>query len=145
MRVLAIDPGPNMGYALADFDSEDKSLRLLDSAILRLKGKQYRWLCDQFELGLSVCVVENYIISPKVYGHSHEGDQGLTLRMIGAIEMLCFQYPTELVLQLPATKPVGYGFLGKKYVRGKREMHAFDAMAHLVYYLVTVEKMPPLS
>lgn len=145
MRILAIDPGPNMGYALAEFSERFKTLKLLDSSIIRDKDKSYTFLAEQ-ALNLDVFVVENYIISPKVYGHSHEGDSGETLRMIGAIEMLChLQDDLELVLQLPSTKPAGYGFLGKSYKRGKRDMHGFDAMAHLMFYLVTKHQMPPLS
>ena len=134
-----------MGFALAEYDEASKELKILNSAIIRKKAESYTYLAEQALDDLDLFVVENYIISPKVYGHSHEGDSGETLRMIGAIEMLCHLQEIELVLQASSTKPAGYGFLGKSYKRGKRDMHAFDAMAHLVYYLVTVRRMPPLS
>ena len=85
------------------------------------------------------------MINPKVYSHDHQGDKGETLRQIGAFELLCLNSEIELVKQMPTTKPAGYGFLGKKYVKGKKEMHAWDSMAHLAFYLVSKRGMQPLA
>jgi hypothetical protein len=94
---------------------------------------------------LDVMVVEDYIINPKVYGHDHQGDRGSTLRQIGALELVCGLGLIEMVKQMPTVKPPGYGFLGKKYSRGKTGQHAWDSMAHLAYYLVTKKGMQPLA
>lgn len=42
------------------------------------------------------------------------------------------------------SKPVGYGWAGMKYVKGKSGMHAEDALAHAVHYAVDKLKALPV-
>lgn len=147
MIILGIDPGENIGYAKFDYVLESKISVILESGTQRTEGNNH--LAYQFYrtllMNVDLLVVEDYVINPKVYGHDHQGDKGLTLRQIGALEAMCLEREIEIVKQLPTIKPAGYGFLGKNYQRGKREMHGWDAMAHVEYYLVTQKLKPPLS
>ena len=147
MRILGIDPGENTGYAIVNLDAAERQMSIQDTGTVRMAAHSYAPALAFFlrtvpEVDLVVC--ENYVINPKVYGHSHQGDKGIALRQIGALEVLALQNKIDCVLQMPTVKPPGYGFLGKKYVRGKKEMHGFDALAHVMYYLVSTNSVQPL-
>lgn len=91
-------------------------------------------------------IVEDYIIQPKVHGYSHEGDKGVALRLIGGAQLLCLLNPNlTFHLQSKIRKPAGYGFLGKKYERGKRGLHHIDALAHVMYYAVDRKLCDPIA
>jgi hypothetical protein len=149
MKCIGIDPGPHTGWVVADYDPTD-GFRIIGTGVEPTYSGALHFvssLIDPQEVfpDPGLLVVEDYIINPKVYGHSHQGDRGLTLRIIGALEYVALRNSIPIVLQMPTVKPAGYGFLGKKYERGKRDMHGFDALAHLVFYLVTKKGMKPLS
>jgi hypothetical protein len=149
MKCVGIDPGPHTGYVIADYDPIE-GFQIIATGIVetyRAALKFFSEYIDPLEVLLvpRLIVCEEYIINPKVYGHSHQGDKGETMRLIGALEYLALRNSIEIVLQMPTIKPVGYGFLGKKYERGKQNMHGFDALAHLVFYLVTKRQMKPLA
>jgi hypothetical protein len=147
MIVLGVDPGEHIGYAKVDFDLPTKKMSVLDFGFQpfgtnsNLAAKFLRATSE----GVELFVVEEYIVNPKVYGHDHQGDKGVALRQIGMLEMRSVEIGAELVLQMPTVKPPAYGFLGKKYQRGKKEQHGWDALAHVAYYLVTKRQMHPLS
>lgn len=149
MYILAIDPGENIGYGIINYDLDSKIATVVQTGIVRTLGQNevgyafYRFAFDKFDLDF--VVLEDYVINPKVYQHDHQGDKGLTLRQIGAVELLSYQHGVKLVKQMPTVKPVGYGFLGRKYQRGKKEMHGWDALAHAEYFLVTVQSKPPFA
>lgn len=146
MRLLGVDPGPHTGWAIVDFTPE-KEFKLISTGIEKTyrKGLEFLQITQWGGNEIDKIICEDYIINPKVYGHSHQGDRGDTLRLIGALEYIALVSGIEIVLQMPTIKPAGYGFLNKTYVRGKRDMHGFDALAHLAFYLVTRKGMKPIS
>ena len=100
------------------------------------KKEFYEVLGESTDVDLVVC--EDYLIRPKdlTKNWGHEWNNGPALRMIGAIDFWAQNYSIEMVLQQPSIKPVGYGYIGAKYVKGKAKMHHIDAIAHGAYFLV---------
>lgn len=147
MKLFACDPGESIGYVSISYDLETKQMTILNTGVQKFGGSSKvtaRFFRAQVD-DAALYVVENYVINPKVYGHSHQGDSGIALRQIGMLEMLAVERDAQVILQMPTVKPPGYGYLGKQYVRGKKGQHAFDALAHVVFYLVTQLGMQPLQ
>jgi len=147
VKIFACDPGESIGWGRILFDEDSKRMSILGTGVEKI-GSQPTKTCEFFREQTEdsdLFVVENYIVNPKVYGHTHQGDSGFALRQIGMLQMRAVELSKQIVLQMPTVKPPGYGFLGRKYVRGKKEQHGWDALAHATYYLVTVHGMQPLS
>lgn len=149
MRVVGIDPGVSTGFFTADF--EDGILKPFAVDVTRSQAeaeKMFRTLAETVKP--DVWVIEDYVINPKnskghVYSHRHTNDLGVPLRLIGSATAEAQRQGAKVQMQLATAKPAGYGWMGKKYVRGKKEQHALDAKAHVVYYLVTKHGMHPLQ
>lgn len=147
MIFYGLDPGVTTGYAKVRIE-EDREWHIEDVA----HWNQERTMTflhllntDRSEWRL---IVEDYIISPRIHGHSHEGDKGIALRIIGAAELVKVEFPERVEFQLPLRKPTGYGFVGRKYERGKKGQHMWDALSHVGYYVVThgfAEPIEPLK
>jgi hypothetical protein len=88
-------------------------------------------------------ICEDYTIDPATTGYSHQGDKGLAMRLLGALELTAALCDYKFVLQQRDRKPAGYGFAGAKYVRGKKGQHIQDSIAHVTYYAVTQKMMVP--
>jgi hypothetical protein len=57
---------------------------------------------------------------------------------IGAIQTMCaILEKTAKPPQQPASKVPGYSYMGMKYHKGKKGMHAHDALAHACFFAVT--------
>jgi hypothetical protein len=137
MHLFGIDPGEHVGWCFG----------ILDEGVFTVQNVQewtpkqlYDWMKENLNPefpGIIVC--EDYRIDPRPKaqggsGYNHQWDKGITLRQIGALGFLCQVNGWEFVLQPNYRKPAGYGFLGMKYVRGKKGAHATDALAHLAFY-----------
>lgn len=133
MILLGIDPGGTTGWAQAELqeDMEIKPINFGESK--DITGQELIPMID----GSDIIVVENFLIDPR-YARSgaFDYDDMIAPQVIGAIRTLCSQRDKEIVLQPASIKPVGYGYLGKKYRKGKKGMHKWDALAHLYYYAV---------
>ena len=147
VKILGVDPGESIGFVVVSYDLATKQMTILNTGVQKfgensaLAARFFRAQADDSD----TYVVENYVINPKVYKHDHQGDKGVALRQIGMLEMLAVEREATVVLQMPTVKPPGYGFLGKQYVRGKKDQHSWDALAHVVFYLVTKQGMQPLQ
>lgn len=91
----------------------------------------------------TVLIAEDYTIDPATTGYSHQGDKGLALRLLGALELTAALAEYQWVLQQRDRKPAGYGFAGQKYVKGRKGRHIQDALAHVTYFVVTQKMMVP--
>ena len=123
-KFLSVDPGGTTGYAF-----------FLDGKLESVGEVQFdnfnKWLLSIEPVDL--IVVENYRIRPpNMTGgkFAHQWDKGETLRLIGRFELYCEQKSIPLIKQEPMVKPQGYKLMGKEYIKGKKGMHIFDAVAH---------------
>ena len=129
MKVMAIDPGGTTGFAL--FNGE-----LIPEAVGEVKQDDlFDWLSSYKDV--DIWVVEDYFVRPGKgkNGYQHQWNRGDTFRIIGAIHFHAFLTRSEFQLQQPSQKVMGYKLMGKEYVKGKKDMHMFDAIAHGHVYL----------
>jgi hypothetical protein len=138
LRILAIDPGKANGYAIVTYD-EFLSLEKIGTVA---ESELYQLVQDYGET-LDELVVEDFLNRPgKTRTGAFDWSNNHTSQVIGALRLLAIQTKTELVLQQPVQKVPGYGYLGKKYQKGRGGMHQFDALAHAAFRLVTKHKVP---
>lgn len=136
MIIYGLDPG-GVHNGWVHTEIQDRNVRLVNA--LEMSPTEIE--CWYVEMLSSTeparLVVEDYIIQPAVHKYSHEGDKGVALRLIGGAQLLCRANPNlTLILQSKIRKPLGYGYLGEKYVKGKQGRHILDALAHVMYYAV---------
>lgn len=128
IELIAVDPGLNTGWAkfCSGVPKKFGTLRGLEEI--------FDWIHDQRP---NIWVVEDYIIraGKAAGGYAHQWNRGEALQVIGAIKMQAQAYGADLVLQQPSIKPAAYGWLDMKYVKGKKDMHHMDAIAHGHYYI----------
>jgi len=127
--LLSFDPGETTGWAYF-VDGE-----------LRMRGQHatsYEWLSSVFQtLKPTAVVCENY----KVYASrakQHVGSEVLTVRYIGAIELICQTMGVPLTMQM-AFQAKGFCTDKKLKLWGMYQValpHANDAIRHAVYYLL---------
>lgn len=129
--LLGIDPGKTTGWAMAE---------LGDDRVI--KPTNFGETSDTSALELlphikeaDIVIIESFLIDPR-YARSgaFDYDDMIAPQVIGSIKTLCVQEKKEIAMQPSSVKPVGYGFLGKKYKKGKKGMHRWDALAHVYYY-----------
>lgn len=134
MRVLGVDPGQHNGYAVLEL--KDKIISLLDGGTIE-RLDFYKRLPEMIT-SIEIIVAEDFRVRP---GQARLGafdfDRMVACQVLGVLEFLTVHSPTELKLQAASIKPVGFGFLGKPYRKGAKNVHHWDAAAHAVYYLVT--------
>jgi len=141
MRLVGIDPGVNSGFFTADFTDGKLVPFAVDVTRSQEEAEKYfRTLAEIVKP--DVWVIEDYVINPhnskgQVYRYQHVNDKGITLKLIGSARAEATRQGALVVMQMSSAKPAGYGWMEKKYVRGKKGQHALDAKAHVVYYLVT--------
>lgn len=131
--ILGLDPGKTTGWAIIRV-GEDRKVELgligetKDMALLEIEPR-----FDEAD----VIVYENFLVRPK---NAMKGDFNydpmFAPQVIGAIKTLAALKKKDLQKQEPAIKPVGYGFAGLQYTRGKKGMHVQDAIAHAWFYAV---------
>lgn len=156
---FGIDPGEHIGFVAGTPQGEKL---VLDTVSIPFWNDEqlYGWMKDYIrdsstDGGDFIIVCEDYIIDPRPKdrggsGYNHQWDRGITLRQIGALRLLCEMKYWKLVLQPNFRKPAGYGYMGKKYVKGAKGQHTLDALAHLMFYGVehklwapTIQEMAP--
>lgn len=132
MNLLALDPGGTTGYARFLQDEEGWYINEVGEVS---KDDILQWIENT---GPDIYVVENYRDRPNDFrgNRGRRWSEGETHRIIGAIDSRARRIGSPIVLQEPSIKPVGYGWAGMKYVKGKKGMHRQDAIAHGVYYLI---------
>ena len=146
--ILAIDPGWHLGWVKVFFDSNTKMVTLQGAGTIIGMEKVLDWIQ---EAEADVFVVEDYKIRPPMRDprnnrrYEHKWDSGDTMRLIGAIQLRARALNAEYVLQQPAVKPAGYGYVGKEYKKNRHDdlVHQDDATAHLAFYLVKNRKCLP--
>lgn len=143
MLLLGIDPGGTTGWAKAELD-EDHIIRPVDfGETTDPTGIELMPFLQEADR----IIVENFLIDPR-YARSgaFDYDSMIAPQVIGSLKTLVSQIGKEIVLQPSSIKPVGYGYLGKKYRKGKRGMHRWDALAHIYYYAVKhLQALPNLN
>jgi len=145
--LFGIDPGEHVGFASGTLEG---GVFTFQSVQELTQDELFSWMETCLNPNYpAVIICEDYIIDPRPKskggsGYDHQWDKGVTLRQIGALEFLCQVNGWKFVLQSNYRKPAGYGFLGMKYVRGKRSMHSTDALAHLMFYGVSNKLWEPV-
>lgn len=136
MRLLAIDPGGTVGWAIFD---DGKLIEYGSIDTNKDVVEFYYWLMTNIHL-CNVVICEDYIIdvNPKS-GFNHRFNKGETLRRIGAIQYCCYLYKVEFVLQQRSIKVPASGMaFGVPYKTGqKKNQHHYDAVLHGLYYGMT--------
>ena len=146
--ILAIDPGFHLGWVQVIFDPEAKRVQLQGAGTTIGTDNILQFIQDS---KADIYVVEDYKIRPPMKNpqnnrrYTHQWDSGDTMRYIGMIQARAHALGAEYVLQQPACKSAGYGYMGKEYKKGRRDgvVHQDDATAHLVFYLVKNRKCVP--
>lgn len=120
MRILAIDPGGTTGYAVLE-DGKPTHMGQIDSSDI------LRWINSLTKP--DVLILENYRVRP---GHKR-WDETQPSQLIGAFKLKAAEWGIEPVMQEPAIKPVGYGWMRAKFGITDKN-HMLDALAHSIYY-----------
>jgi hypothetical protein len=141
-QLLGIDPGESTGWAVVTL-AENGVLKVIDFGVSKdlttydLTG--HIQSCD-------LMVVENFLIDPaKSKTGAFDHSDMKTIQVIGALQLQARLHDKRVALQSRAVKPVGYGYLRMKYVKGKKGMHSTDAMAHAVFWAVKNAGAKPLG
>jgi len=141
-KILGIDPGRSTGWARISV-SPEKRMVVHDFGVV--KDPQLLELSDHIK-DSDLVVVESFLVRPReARKGAFDYDPMETPQVIGALKLQCRLYDTPIVEQSPSVKPVGYGFVRQKYVRGKKGTHAMDALAHAAYYAVKKLQSKPLG
>lgn len=158
-RLLALDPGHTTGWSLF-VDGKLVDSGQCDTVINRRGQNEgdISWTAVNrlfFETRPDVVVCEDY----RVYAHKldrHTNSQVLTLRIIGALEYICFLgYPNKdgcthdsvpITYQMAATAK---GFCDDKKLKDwgfydVAQRHSRDSIRHAVYYLLFDKELPKL-
>lgn len=134
MRYSALDPGRTTGYA----DFEDGEPIQMGEFTVAIKDWEalMDWLYVRQINKIDVLVVENYRNRPvaMTQGHANTWSENLESQIIGFCRCYCMEWGIEMILQDASIKPVGYGYAGLKYVKGKAGQHMNDALAHASYW-----------
>jgi hypothetical protein len=133
MILLGIDPGKTTGWGQVEL-KEDRKLHPLGYG--ETKDESGLDLLDLLKSS-DLIVIESFLVRPKhARGGAFDYDDMVAPRVIGSLQTLCKMNEKKFHMQPASIKPVGYGFLGKEYKRGKKGMHKWDALAHVAYYAV---------
>jgi hypothetical protein len=141
VKILGLDPGKTTGVAFIEIIDKKVKLQYINET----KDVTLLELVEFFK-DADVLVCEDFLVRPqKAHKGAFDWDNMVAPRVIGAATSLAKQYESEYVLQSPSIKPVGYGWSGMSYVKGKKGMHMQDALCHAVYYAVKKKLAFPLS
>jgi len=131
--VLWVDPGAFTGWALWDgtvFQSGQWQ-RLI-------AGDQLKKIIAKRSPQISVCW-EKYLTLP---GSTVKQD-GSATKMIGVLEQIRFDHPYSLIKPKPSSaRKVGIGTLQVVGWYRRGQVHANDAAAHVLSYLLTYDRLP---
>lgn len=130
--VVGFDPGKTTGYGVLSVESG--RFRPLD--IGASTDETLQELVPLIERA-DIVVIEGFWINPAKARQGHfDYDDMIAPQVVGALQMKARELGKKVAVQQAAIKPVGYGYIGKKYVKGKKNMHQWDALAHAAYYCV---------
>jgi hypothetical protein len=142
MKLLGIDPGKHIGWAVVSVSPEKKM-------VVHSLGVSEDLTLDELSDHIKdsdLLIIESFLVRPKeARKGAFDYDPMETPQVIGALKLLCHLYKKPFVEQNPSVKPVGYGFARQKYVAGKKGTHALDALAHAAYYAVKNLNSKPLG
>ena len=132
MKLLGLDPGKTTGWALVSLEGRD--LKPIDFG----HDKEPSMVDQTSHIkDADLVIIESFLVDPRyAKAGAFNYDDMIAPQVIGSLKTLCKMLDTPYVLQPASVKPVGYGFLGKTYVKGKKNMHKWDALAHICYYAV---------
>jgi len=132
-KILGLDPGKSTGWGRITVENRQISLGEFGVS----KDMTLSDIAHHFA-DVDIVVYEGFWIDPKLAQAGFLNyDEMLAPQVIGTIKTLAKQHGIQHVEKQNASlKPPAYGFAGMKYVRGKKNMHAQDAIAHAVYYAV---------
>lgn len=138
--VCGFDPGKTTGYGVLSV--ENGLFRPLD--IGQSKDETLQELVPIIERS-DVVVIEGFWVHPDKARRGHfDYDDMIAPQVVGALQMKARELGKVVKVQQAAIKPVGYGYIGKKFVKGKKNMHQWDALAHAAFYCVhDLHAMPP--
>ena len=134
MRIIGFDPGETTGVGIIEV-GDDKKMRLMHSSSL-IKVDLYAKLPRLIQ-GCDAVIIEDFKVRPNnARKGSFDWSHLVPVQVIGALDYLTKSLGIPSHFQQPNLKPVGYAYLGKQYVRGAKNVHHLDALAHAAYYLV---------
>lgn len=134
MRVIGFDPGEMTGIGILEV-GDDKIMRLKHSDTLA-RTDLYMKLPRLIQ-GCDAVVIEDFKVRPNnARKGSFDWSHLIPVQVIGAIHYQSMHSEIPSHFQQPNLKPMGYAYLGKRYVKGQRNVHHLDALAHAAYYLV---------
>lgn len=146
MKLLAIDPGESMGWAI--FNSNKLIAYGTEKLSKPDMPELFEWLTypgeDTVIDNIDVLVIERYIMRPKsAGGFNHDWNSGFTLQVIGGLKSWAAFNKIKIKEQNSSIKSAASGWAtGKPYVK-KANQHYLDAVLHGVYYLVKECKVSP--
>lgn len=128
MTIIALDPGISTGVAIHDKTDEYDSV----SRYITLVIRQVTDIWDVIDKHQpTICVFENFAAGGLI---SKEGQQ--TLRLVGAIEVVCYMKHIQCVMQFPQERypflPIAREML--QQIKRTPISHEVDALAHLLLY-----------
>lgn len=134
MRILAVDPGKTCGAVYTTIYNGELHIPATRwESVSWNNWARWFYLVDHWEPDVVIC--EDF----KLFPHKRQQQTGSkfpTVKVIGALEMLCWSTGVEFVLQEPHLKEV-YSTKRLKsfdlYIPGSK--HRNDAMRHLLWYL----------
>jgi len=141
--ILSLDPGKTLGYVLAQQVEDGAEILRIGTISGYEEGLRFVRALPRID----VIVVEDYVVRPvRMSGRNpNNWSREETLKQLARIEEIAATKESKIVHQQPSCKPAGYGWAGLKYVPGKAGTHWQDALAHLMYYMVTKLKLAPGS
>lgn len=135
----AFDPGLTTGLAVAtsDFGEQAKLAGYVTIRFKEMEDSLLNWV-KYWEYLPEVVIVEDYRKNPYYYEKQEKTQSKIeTVQVIGMLKMWCRTNGIKCVEQPRDRKRIGYDNWGKAPLPKSNPMnHAYDAAAHLVYWLV---------
>src|SRR5215831_14224612 len=98
--VGSFDPGEHLGYVIVR--TNDKAFTIMSTGVITGYDHGMSFIAKEImSEALDLIICEDYIINPRVYGHDHQGDSGLALRQIGALDLLSRLAQIDMILHMP--------------------------------------------
>lgn len=140
MKILGTDPGDTTGYGMIQLSDEPRP-KIILKGIGEVKNEEE---LESLIAEADIVIIEYFRIRPDrvddfIYKDLHASEA------IGVIKMLCRKHNKKVEMQGSQVKPMGFGFAGMRYVKGKKGTHMQDGLAHAVYYAVKKLKAIPLA
>lgn len=133
MRIFAVDPGESNGWCI--LEAVNRKACVISFGVEKRLDFYSRLEALFSDVDRVIC--EGWLTRPKdAKIGAFDWDSMPAAQVIGALECYSLMRGIPFVIQQPSMKPVGYGFLGKTYKKGAKNVHHWDALAHGMYYLV---------